>query len=161
MGVRRSAVQDPWSILWQIAAVQEKRLSPPDQSPINRLIAGFYAAFDNRQGRVIDVTGLRRMFLPSARVTRVSAGQLESWSVDEFIAPRAALLGDGSLVDFHEWEVEGATTIFDHIAERRSHYRKSGVLRGRPHVGEGRKIISLCHSEGCWRIVAVLWEEQP
>jgi hypothetical protein len=99
------------------------------------------------------------MFLPNARVTRVCAGQMESWSVDEFIAPRAAMLMDGTLVKFHEWEIEGATTIFGNIAEHRSQYRKSGHLRGDPYVGEGRKFISLCRLAGCWRIVSILWED--
>jgi hypothetical protein len=127
---------------------------------IDRLVARFYGAFDNRAGRAVDLASLREMFLPDARITRVAASQRDSWSVDEFIAPRAALLTDGSLVDFHEWEVEGDTTISGNIAQHRSHYRKSGRLRdGTPYVGEGRKFILLCQSEGRWRIVSVLWED--
>lgn len=129
------------------------------QTAINRLIARFYAAFDNRERRVLDMTELREMFLPKATVTRVAAGQTDSWSVEEFIAPRVAILTDGTLVNFHEWEVEGATTIFGNIAEHRSQYRKSGHQRGEPYVGEGRKFILLCQLEGTWRIVSVLWED--
>jgi len=99
------------------------------------------------------------MFLPNARATRLAAGQMDSWSVDEFIAPRAAILTDGTLVDFHEWEIEGGTTIFGSIAEHRSRYRKSGQLRGEPYLGEGRKFVLLCQLEGRWRIVSVLWED--
>lgn len=131
----------------------------PQQSEINRLIARFYAAFDNREGRAIALSELREMFLPNARVTRVAAGQADSWSVDEFIAPRAAILTDGTLVNFHEREAEGATTVFGNIAEHRSQYRKSGQLRGELYVGEGTKFILLCKLDGCWRIVSVLWED--
>lgn len=134
-------------------------MSPTQQSQIERLIARFYAAFDNRQGRAVPVTELRAMFLPNARVTRVAAGQIDSWSVDEFIDPRATLLADGTLIEFHEWEVDGATTVFGSIAEHRSQYRKSGQLRGDSYTGEGRKIISLCQLDGRWRIVSVLWED--
>jgi len=126
---------------------------------IDDLVARFYAAFDNREGRAIDVLGLREMFLPDARVTRVLPGQIDSWSVDEFIAPRAAMLTDGTLSDFHEWEVEAATTLCSNIAERRSRYRKSGRLRGEPYAGEGKKFILLCHVEGRCRIASVLWED--
>lgn len=128
-------------------------------SRIEHLIARFYAAFDNRAGRFVDLTELRGMFLPDSRVTRIANGQPESWTVDQFIAPREAILTDGSLVDFHEWEVEGVTTIFGNIAAHRSQYRKSGQLRGDPYVGEGRKFISLCRLEGRWRIVSILWED--
>ena len=135
-------------------------MSPSQQLQIQQLIARFYAAFDNREGRAIDIAGLREMFLPNATVTRMAAGQIACWSVDEFIAPRAAMLTDGTLVDFHEWEVEGTTTIFDDIAEHRSQYRKCGQLRGEAYVGEGRKLIALCRLEGHWRIVSVLWEDR-
>jgi hypothetical protein len=93
------------------------------------------------------VTELRDMFLPDARVTRIAAGQIEFWSVDEFIAPRAAMLTDGTLVNCHEWEVEEATTISGQIAEHRSRYRKSGQVRGDAYSSEGRKLFLLCWSE--------------
>lgn len=134
-------------------------MSLAQQSQIERLIALFYAAFDNREGRAIAVAELREMFLPDARVTRLAAGLIESWSVDEFIAPREAILTDGTLVDFHEWEIEGATTIFGNIAEHRSRFGKSGLLRGSPYVGEGRKLILLCQLDARWRIVSILWED--
>ena len=102
---------------------------------------------------------LRQLFLPDARVTRVAAGEVDSWTVEEFMAPRVALLTDGSLVDFHEWEIEGATTVYGHIAERRSRYRKSGQLDGEPYLGEGRKLLLLCRREARWQIVSVLWED--
>jgi hypothetical protein len=129
------------------------------QSEIDDLVARFYAAFDNRDGRAIGADELRGMFLADARITRVMAGQLDSWTVEEFIAPRAAILTDGTLVGFHEWEIAGETTIFENIAERQSRYRKSGRLRGEPYGGEGRKLISLCRLDGRWRIVSVLWED--
>ncbi|MBV8743367.1 MAG: hypothetical protein JOZ12_16380 [Sinobacteraceae bacterium] len=129
------------------------------QREIEDLIARFYAAFDNRQGRGIGVDELRRMFLTDARITRVLAGQVDTWTVEEFIAPRAAMLTDGTLVAFHEWESDGETIIFENIAAHRSQYRKYGRLHGAPYTGEGRKFISLCRLEGRWRIVSVLWEE--
>jgi len=134
-------------------------VNPTPQSQINRVIARFYAAFDNRAGQIFDVNGFLEMFLPKARVTRVLAGEVESWTIGEFIAPRAVMLTDGTLANFHEWEIEGATTIFDNIAEHRSQYRKSGVMRGDPYNGGGRKIISLCQVDGSWRIASVLWED--
>lgn len=129
------------------------------QSAIDALVARFYATFDNRNGRAMAVDELRQMFLADGRITRVAAGQVDSWTVEDFIAPRAALLTDGSLIDFHEWEIEADTLIFDHIAARRSRYRKSGRLHGEPYNGEGRKVISLCRLQGRWRIVSVLWED--
>ena len=134
-------------------------MSALQQRDIDTLIARFYAAFDNREGKKINIPDLRDMFLPEARITRVATGKAETWSVEEFITPRAAMLADGTLVDFHEWEIEASTTIFNNIAERHSRYRKSGQLRGEPYSGEGRKFILLCHIEGRCRIVSILWED--
>jgi hypothetical protein len=92
-------------------------------------------------------------------VTRVSGGGVESWSVDEFIAPRAAMLTDGTLLDFHEWETESNTTVTGNIASRRSQYRKTGTLNGSVVAGGGRKFIQLCRIDGRWMISSVLWED--
>lgn len=134
-------------------------MSQEQQSQIDDLIRRYYAAFDNRSNRAIGVDELRRIFMTDARVTRVVAGQVDSWTVEQFISPREAMLTDGTLLDFHEWEVEGVTDIFADIAQRRSRYRKSGKLRGQPYSGEGYKLIQLCRSQGQWRIISVLWED--
>lgn len=126
---------------------------------IDALIAAFYGAFDNRGDRAPATASLRDMFTADGRVVRVSAGGVESWNVDEFIAPREAMLTNGTLVDFHEWEIECATTVFDNIACRQSRYRKAGTLNGAPWTGEGRKLIQLCRDGGRWLIASVLWED--
>jgi hypothetical protein len=129
------------------------------QAQIDDLIARYYRAFDNRANRPIDASGLRQLFLDDARITRIAPGQVESWNVGDFIAPRLTLLTDGTLIDFHEWEVQGETTLLGNIAQRRSLYRKSGQMRGEPYSGEGRKLIQLCCTDRQWRIVSVLWED--
>lgn len=126
---------------------------------IDALIAAFYAAFDNRGARRPTVADVRRMFLPDGRVTRVSPAGVESWTVDQFIAPRITMLTNGTLVDFHEWEVDAETTVFGDIANRRSFYRKAGTLHGAPYGGEGRKFVQLVRVEGRWLINSVLWED--
>ncbi len=129
------------------------------RAQIDALIARFYAAFDNRDHRPFDEPGLRRLFLPEARVTRVAGGQVESWTLDEFIAPRRALLGGPDLVGFHEWETERETTLLADIAHRRSRYEKTGTLRGQPYGGRGSKLILLARTREGWRITSVLWED--
>jgi hypothetical protein len=129
------------------------------ETEIDTLVAAFYAAFDNRGGVAPKGDELRTMFLREGRVTHVWADGVSTWTVEAFVAPRETMLTDGTLTEFHEWEVEGATILFDNIAERRSRYRKSGCLRGEPYSGEGRKFIQLCRTEGRWRIASVLWED--
>jgi len=132
----------------------------PDQAAIDAVIAAFYAAFDNRDGRAPATSALRGLFTPEARVVRVSAEGVASWDLEAFIAPREAMLGDGTLLDFHEWETDAATQVSGNIASRTSRYRKAGTLNGAPYVGEGRKFIQLARgADARWRITAVLWED--
>jgi hypothetical protein len=126
---------------------------------IEALIAAFYAAFDNRDGRAPGLDGLRALFIDTATITRVSGDAVERWDPDAFIAPRRALLTDGTLTDFHEWEVEGRTTVLADIASRWSTYRKQGTLHGAPYDGGGDKFIQLYRRDGRWRINAVLWQD--
>jgi len=129
-------------------------------STIDEVISAFYSAFDNRGGRRLTPETLRALFIPEARITRVSAAAVESWSVDEFITPRAAMLSDGTLTEFHEREIDAWTTALDHIASRHSFYEKSGTMRGQPYAGRGRKFIQLCRVDDAWRITAMLWEDE-
>jgi len=131
-----------------------------DVVAIDALIAAFYAAYDNRGGKPPATAALRGLFTPEGRVTRVSAGDVANWDVDAFIAPREAMLTDGTLVEFHEWETEAVTEVFDNIASRTSHYAKAGTLNGAPYAGEGCKFIQLVRGpDRRWRINSVLWED--
>jgi len=127
-------------------------------SEIDEVIAAFYSAFDNRSG-LAQTDRLSELFIPEARVVRVSSGAVESWSVDEFIRPRALMLSDGTLANFHEWETTSQTVVLGDIASRESHYQKTGTMHGRPYSGVGRKFIQLCRLDGRWRITAVLWQD--
>ena len=126
---------------------------------IEALIAAFYAAFDNRGGRKPAAEPLRALFAEAATVTRVTDDEAQTWTADEFIAPRIALLNGGGLADFHEWEVESRTRVETNIASRRSLYEKQGMLDGADYRGAGRKFIQLHRAAGAWRISSVLWED--
>lgn len=126
---------------------------------IDALIAAFYGAFDNRGGRAPGGEALRAMFAPGATITRVAAGQAECWTPDAFIAPRMAILTDGSLIDFHEWETQARTEVRGDIASRWSRYGKAGRRHGAAFEGGGEKFIQLCRLEERWLISAILWQD--
>jgi hypothetical protein len=134
-------------------------MMPEHEAEIDALIDTFYRVFDNRGARTPLADALRKLFAPGGRITRISSSAIEQWSVDEFIAPRIALLTNGTLAEFHEWEVRSRTTVFDNIASRESHYRKAGTLDGAPYSGGGRKFISLCRVDASWLICSLLWED--
>ncbi|MEH3158399.1 MAG: hypothetical protein PGN08_05325 [Sphingomonas taxi] len=132
---------------------------PDDATAIDALVADFYAAFDNRGGRAISVDRLRSLFLPAAAIVRTGAAGLETMTVDTFIAPRARMLSDGTLTDFHEWETAASTRVLRDIACRHSTYAKSGQHQGAPYGGSGAKLMQLTRAEQGWRIAAIAWED--
>jgi hypothetical protein len=129
------------------------------QSQIDALIGEFFAAFDNRAGRKVDLTSLRSLFVHGALIVKNTATSSETLSVDAFIQPRQALLTNGSLVEFHEWEIDATTFIFDGIACRTLRYAKDGILNGAPFAGEGMKSIHLARTHEGWRITSIVWQD--
>ncbi len=129
------------------------------QGEIDRVIAAFFAAFDNRTGEAPGLATLAGLFVPGAVIVKRAAGVAETMTVEGFIAPRKALLTGGRLVDFHEWETDAETHVSGALAVRIGAYRKSGLMDGAPYGGGGTKHISLVLTEQGWRIVSVAWED--
>jgi hypothetical protein len=134
-----------------------------DTQAIDAVIAAFFAAFDNRGGRVPDMDALRALFVgggvPRGVVVKRAGDAVEVMDVEAFIAPRAALLTGGRLTDFHEWETEGRTEIAGGLATRWSRYAKSGRMDGAPTDGTGLKTIALARTPDSWRLASVVWED--
>jgi hypothetical protein len=127
---------------------------------IDELISGFYGAFDNRASRAVDLSALKSVFIPEAIITFVGEAGVVAMTVDAFIEPRAKMLTDGTLRDFHEWETSESTLNLRDIAVRHSKYQKNGIYLGRPYHGSGQKLIQLVRSKNAWKISAVAWEDE-
>jgi ribosomal-protein-serine acetyltransferase len=102
---------------------------------------------------------LRELFLPEALII-CRTGELRSFNLEQFIAPRVRLLADGTLTDFAEWELSERTEIFDGIALRSSRYRKSGVLNGARFESQGVKLMQLVRTTAGWRLSSLSWEDE-
>lgn len=127
-----------------------------DVAFIDGLVAAFFAAFDNRDGRVPDAAAFTALFTAAATITHRHGLTIRSSSPTDFFTPRLAMLTDGRLLDFHEWEVEAVTSVHNGIATRTSFYRKAG----RDYGGTGTKLFQFARQTAPdWRITSVLWED--
>lgn len=127
------------------------------QAEIDRLIAGFFAAFDNRNGLKPDLATLLGYFTDKVVIACASGSEMQIHTAMEFALPRIALLEDGSLVDFHETETSSNTDILGPIATRTSRYRKAGLLNGGAYAGTGTKTFQLVALGTGWRILSLAW----
>ena len=132
-------------------------MSPGALVLIDDVIGRFFAAFDNRNGRVPDVEFLESLFAENSVVASHSGSVPVICTVEEFVRPRIELLSSGRLVNFTEWETETENQVMGSLAVRRSRFSKSGQLDGRPYAGTGTKFFQLARTEGSWRIVALSW----
>ncbi|HEV7122081.1 MAG TPA: hypothetical protein VGN24_01480 [Rhodanobacter sp.] len=128
-----------------------------DRDQVDQLIVDFFAAFDNRGGRMPPQAEMVRLFADKAIVARHQGGTCTLYSPPEFAAPRVALLNGGALVDFHEWEETSSTEFAGAIAARTSRYAKTGLFNGAPYGGKGTKFFQLAKFLTGWRIVALSW----
>ena len=131
------------------------------RSSIDALIARFFAAFDNRGGATPGLDAIASCFTNKATIVRRSNAGADIFTVEEFAHPRIALLTDGALRDFHEWETEATTEVFDGIATRISRYAKSGLLEGAEYAGTGTKCFQLVECDSDWLIAALAWVDDP
>jgi hypothetical protein len=144
------------------AATEAAVSSRPDVEQIDALVGEFFRCFDNRDGRQPATASMTRLFAETAAISVHKAAALELYSPGEFAAPRVQLLTGGTLVSFHEWEVDATTRVLGPVAMRVSAYAKAGRLNGVDFTGSGTKVFQLVKDAGCWRILALSWfDEEP
>ena len=136
-----------------------KRMDLHTIALIDDVIARFFAAFDNRNGRIPGIECFESLFAATSVVASHSDPLAVICTAEEFARPRIDLLSSGRLVDFHEWETEAENQVIGSLAVRRSRYAKSGRLDGQPYAGTGTKFFQLARMEDKWRIVALSWAD--
>lgn len=127
---------------------------------ISEIVLSFYDSFDNRDGRTPDFSLFKSHFIEQPSIGNRTNSEVRTWSLREFWEPRYELLTSGRLTEFHEWETDFQTHIFDGIAMRHSTYQKEGLLDGLPYGGVGTKCFQFAQAPDGWRIAYVLWEDQ-
>ena len=130
-----------------------------DQEEIQGLVRAFFAAFTSGPDSPARLDTLRSLFLPRAVIVRTCGTDPATYRVEEFIAPREALLSGGSLVDFREWETGGRTDVYGDVAHWFGTYAKEGVMDGEPFTGRGAKSLQLIRTSAGWRISAAAWDD--
>jgi hypothetical protein len=128
-----------------------------DREEIDRLIAAFFSAFDNRKGAKPALSAILGCFAEKAVIARSGGTDTQIYTPMEFAAPRIDLLSSGTLIDFHEAEDSSSTSILGNLAIRTSRYRKSGILHGAPYAGAGTKHFRLLAVDSGWRILSLAW----
>src|SRR5436853_2058937 len=89
---------------------------------IEHLINAFFDAVSFQEGSRPGYERLRSLLVPGALLIKNSAEVPEIATVDQFIAPRQALVDGGKLTSFTEFETHAITERFGRVAHRLSTY---------------------------------------
>jgi hypothetical protein len=130
------------------------------QHELTRLAEGFFRCVSFERGELPDYDGIRDLFLPYGRLIKGTAGGSDVATLDEFIAPRAQQVADGTLTDFLETELSASTTVFGHAAHRLSVYAKSGTSAGVAFEARGVIFTQFVRRPEGWRISSMAWDDE-
>jgi hypothetical protein len=131
-----------------------------DRAEIQGIVRAFFAAFTSGPDSPTRLDTLRSVFLPQAVIIRTCGTEPVVYGVEDFIAPREALLCGGTLVDFREWSLSGRTDLFGDVAAWFGTYAKAGVQDGTPFTGRGTKSLQFVRTSRGWRISAAAWDDE-
>lgn len=131
-----------------------------DRVQLERVVQAFFSAFTSGPDSASRLDVLRSLFLPQAVIVSTGGKEPSAMGVEDFIAPRAALLSGGTLVDFTEWALPGRIDVFGDVAHWFGAYAKSGVQHGAPFTGRGMKSLQLVRTSRGWRISAAAWDDE-
>ena len=134
-------------------------MSDHADADIDALVARLYAAFRTRDGARPPVDTLRDVFLPEAVIVKAVGPVPEVFDVTRFIETRRAILTDGDLRDFDEWELDARTRRVGHAVHRWSLYRKVGTKDGVAFDVRGVKSLQCVATPDGWRIASLTWDD--
>jgi hypothetical protein len=123
------------------------------------LTAEFFDAVSFEPGERPAYDTIRELFIDQGVLIK-NIGSADIATVDEFIAPRQALVDSGELTAFEERELAHVTEVFGNVAHRMSTYAKSGVQGGRRFEARGVISTQFVFTPSGWRMSAMAWDDE-
>jgi hypothetical protein len=127
---------------------------------LKAIIDAFFEAVSFEEGSSPAYDRIRELVVPRGLLIRNSGDAPEIATVDEFIAPRQALVDSGELTSFAEFETHAITEVFGQVAHRLSTYGKRGVSGGVPFEGAGVISTQFVLTRDGWRISSMAWDDE-
>lgn len=130
-----------------------------DEIQIGKITASFFGIFNNKDGKAPDWNLIHDLCIPETIIIKKAGEVQEVYNLTSFIEPRKAILSNGTLLDFEEYETEHNTRIVGNIAQRASVYRKTGIADSVSFDQKGNKLFQFVKINDMWKICAVIWED--
>jgi hypothetical protein len=130
-----------------------------DDPTIARAIEQLYAVISFEEGDDPNWQGLRAIFSPHARITRITPEGTDYMDRDGFLAMTRNLLEVGAYTSFYEFELERSVDRFGGVAQVWSRYETRRNRGAQAALGRGVNSIQLIRDGDSWRVLGLLWDE--
>jgi hypothetical protein len=127
---------------------------------LQRLMAAFLEAVSFEPGSAPSYGRIRELFIPAGLLIKNSGAAPEIYSVDEFIAPRQALVDSGALTAFEEVEIAAITEAFGNVAHRTSTYEKHGTQDEVSFEAKGVIFTQFIATPAGWKMTVMGWDDE-
>ena len=123
------------------------------------LTAAFLDAVSFEPGERPAYAAIRDLFIDQGLLIK-NVGTPDIATVDEFIAPRQALVDSGELTEFEERELAHVDEVFGNVAHRMSTYSKRGIQGGVRFEARGVISTQFVFTPSRWRMSAMAWDDE-
>jgi hypothetical protein len=122
-------------------------------------IQRLYEVISFTEGGTPDWAGMRALFAPGARITRVTPEAVDALDLTEFEAMFTELLDCGAVLSFFEYETARRVEFFGSVAHVLSSYETKRAPDALSPFGRGINSIQFLWTRDRWSVISLLWDE--
>src|SRR5579871_102376 len=126
---------------------------------LDEAIQRLYRVISFEEGGAPDWAGMKSLFAPSARITRVTPEAVDALDLSGFQAMFTELLEIGAVLSFFEYETARRVELFGCVAHVLSAYETKRAPDAVTAFGRGINSIQLLWTGDRWSVVSLLWDE--
>jgi len=132
---------------------------PIAEPSIAEVLKLLYDVISFEDGAEPDFQGLKRLFSPHARITRITPESTDHLTPSDFLEMTHHLVEIGAYTGFYEFEVARNVEQFGDVAQVWSVYETRRNRDAQEALGRGINSIQLIREGGTWRVLSLLWDE--
>ncbi len=127
---------------------------------LNETLRAMYDVISFAEGAEPDWARMNTVFLPHARLTRITPEGVDCLDLADFQAMAMEMLDRGVYTSFFEHEVARRTYVFGSMAHVLSAYETRCSPDAASCLARGVNSIQLLWDGSAWRVLNLLWDEQ-
>ena len=119
-----------------------------------------YETISFSEGGEPDWERMRTVFMPNARLTRITPEGVDYFDIQTFEEMAMEMLDRGVYTSFFESEVARRTELFDDLAHVLSVYETRRSPDAQSCLARGVNSIQLLWNGKVWRVLSLLWADE-